>query len=432
MYFFVFEGRVKDCLASVRNTLPPVLKARSFAAIASSPGWHRRLRKRRQGARKVLRSLATTRSLRPRQVQRLQHILPCLRRHHTWSTTRQSWPWVTKFICRAPSTMSWKTQHWYPNQWQQKKSYWPNKPKGKESAHKQGAMITAYDGRKVPLEPDFGLAFNASQSSSASASSGATQLDKYKNCLQSLVSKMGSTEDLPSDIQQLLQEDPRQKLQEEQRAMNAKRKLINRIEKLKSQISDKENKFTTWKKGIKDILKKEETRHQDHMKQLKKDLENAIAEQNGVIALEDEQDSDMEDEDVPPFNHPYMEKFLSDMQERMEQAAARSQHIEAQHTTILQQMHLQMQQMQQRLPSQTEVPAPVAAPIVAPVAPEVVAAESPQHPATPRRVGDALDPAMQPFRNTRGRDRTSPYGPTRELNGGSAAREAENSLDGLG
>ena len=235
--------------------------------------------------------------------------------------------------------------------------------------------------------------------SRASASSGPDKLDKLRTCMKHMMEKIGNTVDLSPEMQELLAEDPRDKLKEEQKAMNAKRKMINKIERIKQQIEDRESRFQFWKKNVKETLKKEEARHLDHMDKLKKELATACAERDGTITVDDDSDSGLED--APPGNaDPSLGEFMRAMQQSMEQSMARANHLEQQN----QQMMNEMARMQQLMMTASAVP-----PMETSETPAAVT--SPQHPATPavRRIGDQVDP-MAPFRNPRGRERSSPYG----------------------
>ena len=280
---------------------------------------------------------------------------------------------------------------------------WPYKQKTKDHEKNQSNVLTAYDGKRILLDQGPGLSYAPSQSRS-SASTGSDKLDKLRTCMKHMIEKIGENSDISPEIQELLEDDPREKLNEQQRAMNLQRKMINKVDKLKRQLEEKETKFQAWKKNVKETLKKEEARHLESMEKLKKDLEACIAEKDGVIPIHGDSDSDMDDSSKSEPPHPQLESFMKHMQQNMEHSMAKTQVLEQQNQALMTQM-IQMQQ--HFLPFSIGSMIPNAGPESGNLK------DSPQHPSTPvvRRIGDKVEPSMIPFRNTRPKERSSPYGP---------------------
>lgn len=250
-------------------------------AIVASPPWHRRERARRARARHRLRDPTAFPAPLIRQDVRL------LEKHH--SRPQYS---------RERLGMSWNGKQWTGNYWGQKK------PKGKGKGQKSDTKDKNKEkgGDKVVFPTYDAMAVGPSQgSSSASASSGSEAV--WQQALKSLiVSNPNLT--VPKEVSEVLDEsmtsDTKRDLYAQQRALNARRKASQRLERLQNALTRQKLQMQAYQEHMRQQLKTEMDRFRTEQKELEQKVEEAKTTLQKIEAGEEV--SAMEEVNVDPVD----------------------------------------------------------------------------------------------------------------------------------
>ena len=161
--------------------------------------------------------------------------------------------------------MSWRSQSakwadpWYYDNSRPKS--WKGDGKTKKD---QGKALYGYDGKRLDLPP-------SSLPSSSTSASGAkdSQLD-VKSLLAEVLKHKDKLD--PAILQRLVESEEKEKMKEEQRQLNLRRKMHRKQESIQKQLAEKESAFANWKAGLKEVIRMETIRHQDSMEKLNAEL----------------------------------------------------------------------------------------------------------------------------------------------------------------
>ena len=225
--------------------------------------------------------------------------------------------------------------------------YYYDQPKGagkhkKDKQPKEAAKIRAYDGAKIdlPSQPS-----QPSSLSSSSASSNQADINELKKFMVEFAKQQGTTGH--PVIQQLMEDASKNKLNEEQKALNQKRKLQKKMESLKKQILSKEEAFGSWRASMKALIKSEDERHSKNMEALKQELEKIQKMEASAEDLEEEskQDSSSDEEmkEMPMSRaNRELQKQLAESDNRCRQMQANNFAMQQQMQEMLQAVHATM------------------------------------------------------------------------------------------
>ena len=174
--------------------------------------------------------------------------------------------------------MPWKKgKDWF---WDQ--SQW-SVPKGRKKDTKNTkdgkVFMVGYDGRRIEFEGESG-----SSSHGWYAGSQEAQLkeenQKLKETMRNLMQK-DTVKDVPKEVIDLVKEDPREQLKAKQKELNAERKALNRLCKVKEDMAQKEVDFRSWKDSISEGVRKEEKRYSGAMAELQEELKRLEKTKDG-------------------------------------------------------------------------------------------------------------------------------------------------------
>ena len=292
----------------------------------------------------------------------------------------------------------WKKQ-WGPQYWDQTWAHPPGtgKKKPRKADKEKPQQFVGYDGTRLSWP-------SSSSSGGASSQQGqSSEIFEIKQFLKDFaVGKVDSSHPL---LRKMAEDDEKNRLRADQRALNQRRKIQRRLETVQKQLIDKEKAFTEWKQQMKDLVKKEGERHQEAMTKLKQELEKLQQEepdQNDEEMGEDsDQSSSSEDNGTDKTKHSrHMREVLSKLDEAEKKGRQLAQHnMELQQTL---QDVLQYAKVKERENEQEVEPNPPDGDLPKTKPPYVT---SPSHP-------DTSKPSMTPFGKTpssAGKHRSEPY-----------------------
>ena len=187
--------------------------------------------------------------------------------------------------------MPWKKgQDWY---WDQ--SQW-NVPKGRKDNKntKDGkTFLIGYDGRRIEVEGDGG-SYGHGWSYGSQEAQLKEENQKLKETMRNMMAK-DAMKEVPKEVIDLVQEDPRETLKAKQRELNLERKALNRLCKVKEEITRKDQKFQAWRESVNGGVRQEEKRHSGVMAELQAELKRLEKVNSGEAdpeTLEIESDED--------------------------------------------------------------------------------------------------------------------------------------------
>lgn len=314
--------------------------------------------------------------------------------------------------------MSW--QHWQAKK-QTKQDTWrrtPKWPKGGKAHEEQAATIVGFDGKRVKLESEA----EAGYGYAASGSGGSDKQEKQLQVLKQFMVDMAKQHKVPlsTEMEELLNGTETDRIREEQRQLNQRRKAARKIASLETQLQHEAERYEKRTEGMQRTLQSEEHRYQEKMKDLRQELRMARNENEEAM----EEDEEREDEAQEMAREVLEEN--SRLQQQLATAAQRQEEM----FQSQQLMYHQMQQMQDwitqnggpgknaEMPGLMTIPPPTPAKYT--LSPEK--SHSPQAPRTPTtRTGLAkfkerqrdstrkVTDVMKPFKNgklTAGKERS--------------------------
>ena len=161
-------------------------------------------------------------------------------------------------------------QQWGKNQ--HKSQGWDTKGKGKAQQPKERGLPT-YDA-------------SSSQSSATSAAKSQGSKDKemdMKAMLQALIEK--NDFEVPDCIKDYMQQDVGTTLQQDQKILNAKRKLAQRVERLKAAQLRKQDQWDRFKQEIREHMRKEKQRFDTEMAEIQEALKDTQSQLDRQIRI---------------------------------------------------------------------------------------------------------------------------------------------------
>ena len=301
--------------------------------------------------------------------------------------------------------MSWQGAGW-------KGGYWKGARTPQRKKTEQNKKSDQAKEQKIPQYDSDCWVVGTSASSSSRPSESAGNLQDLTKVLKTVV-KAGNFE-LPAEAMALLEsserDDTRAAFSTEQRALNARRKAFNKVQRLKDAMGKKTEKYRSFRQAIKDQLATETERYERDMEDIKKNLKLAEAElekiESGVVD-EEMASTTPANEDMDIFGAMDLVKEKDRLQAQLRLAQENSDAKEAKYMETQRNLQHQIQAMQQQMQSMLDhgmvVPTGTRShvwPAISPVSSqELPGVSSPQMP--------TVRGAVRPF--SRSRDRAEPY-----------------------
>eukprot|EP00913_Durusdinium_trenchii_P026549 g24909.t1 len=250
--------------------------------------------------------------LRPQILARLRQKKLLLESHHSrpqYVIKVMTWKGRNQSNGRWQSWQDWKSDQGQEKEKDKKKK----EPSVARSQKSEVLELISYDGKRVALPDDKG----AVGSSSASSSGLQEENKRLKDALKYFANKK-EDEEVPEDYRPFLHEDPRESLRVQQRELNKQKKMIGRVEKIRSTMEEKSQRWVRWKARIMRGLELEEQRYKEEYKQLEDELQ----------AVETGKDVPMDLENVGTDGHGGVEDELTEVKHQVGQMADYMQRIE--------------------------------------------------------------------------------------------------------
>ena len=285
-----------------RNTSRIASRPRTKTVRGFSPPWHRRLRHSRAAARDLVRKFARSDQLWPNQLTKCCAALRLLCGHHTrpkYRVSRLVFQHLVDSGFPYSSQLMSSWSHWRGADKQRKgRGHGQQKgsgkgPKDKSQENKGKAAFPSYDGPML-----------SSGSSSTPAASTALPTEVI-GLLQKIADKDA---DVAAAMSNIIPEDHNEQaeLKEQQRRLNAIRKVQTRIHKKERQIKDKETQMQVFLQDIKRHVDSEKTRHRTETEALQKEIEELKETLVNLKAGKTLQDNKVETmEDLEELLDPY-------------------------------------------------------------------------------------------------------------------------------
>ena len=142
---------------------------------------------------------------------------------------------------------------------------------------------------------------------------------------------------MPTELMEILSDTEEQKLRDEQKALNQRRKALKRITTLESQIEMEKERYGTWRESMQSMLETEAERFQDKINKLQTDLKKAKK-------IESDANMDSEEERQDEAQELARETIQenSRLQRQLQEANEKQAELQRQQEA----MYYQMQQMQ--------------------------------------------------------------------------------------
>ena len=161
--------------------------------------------------------------------------------------------------------------------------------------------------------------------------------------------------ELPPDALAILdatdKEDTRASYSAEQKALNAKRKAFNRVQRLRDAITKKTEKFKSFRLAIRDQLANETERFEKDMVDLKDNLQKAERDleriESGEVEMEETMAENIDELDI--FGAMDIVKEKEKLKHQLEQSEASNKEMEARYMAAQRQLQDQLQAMQQQM-----------------------------------------------------------------------------------
>ena len=309
-------------------------------------------------------------------------------------------------------------------QWQ---SSWPKKNQGQRwpQKDKRGKDTNPRDHGAMPSYDSVSSQGHAS-GSGASTDRKDTTDHGLRGALQELF--MQNNMEVPEKLKEFFQPGVGEELQRDQRELNQKRKISQRLQRLQAALKRKSEQWTTFRQNIREHVQKEKQRYEEETQELEKaiastkeDLEKAM---KGEPIQKEETPAPDPDLDFMEFEMDKTQEGTrqgTDLQEMLQQTSVGQQLLARQ----VQEMQTQMQYMVQTiLPPEIQSPTRTTMPLAAGLSPPPVTPEG------TRRRGP-----LEPF--ARKTERVDGYGPYPKQNGqdkpeSTIVVDGLESLDGYG
>lgn len=249
--------------------------------------------------------------------------------------------------------MSWQGGSWRGGYWKGAKG---RSPKGKQGQDKKPAQDK--DGKaNIPQYDAECWTGGSSASSSKPSEAQQGNLQDITKLLKTVV-QAGKIE-LPPEALAILdatdKEDTRASYSAEQKALNAKRKVFNRVQRLRDAITKKTEKFKSFRLAIRDQLANETERFEKDMVDLKDNLQKAERDleriESGEVEMEETTTENIDELDI--FGAMDIVKEKEKLKQQLEQSEASNKEMEARYMAAQRQLQDQLQAMQQQMQAMT-------------------------------------------------------------------------------
>eukprot|EP00913_Durusdinium_trenchii_P009899 g9291.t1 len=161
---------------------------------------------------------------------------------------------------------------------------------------------------------------------------------QLKEVMRFMLTKIAAPEEIPEAVADLVKEDPRESIKMRQKELNAERKSVNKLMKVREQINKKEQKYQSWKHEIQDGLQREEKRHAGVITELQQQLKALEREKDGVDPILIDSDGDEE----APGGNGRLRAELTEVKSQMQEFVTYTTQMEAKNAMILEQLQVQM------------------------------------------------------------------------------------------
>lgn len=176
---------------------------------------------------------------------------------------------------------AWSHPKWHNNRGWGKGGKQPAPPKDK---NKDKVALPSYDGLSL-------------SSSSTNAAKPTVEKEKdmdLKNALKEFIAQ--NSFEVPAALKEFVQTDVGHSLKEDQRQLNQKRKLVQKVERLKAAQKKKEEQWSTFKQQVKEHVTKEKARYETECQEIAEALKATQLELDKAMTGEVEIPADMETE----------------------------------------------------------------------------------------------------------------------------------------
>ena len=345
------------------------------------PSWHRKQRRARSRAREFINKFIAQPRL--KKAARVLKLVALLESHHSAPKL------VRARAALAGLGMSWQGNGWRGGYWKGAKG---RSSKGKPGQDKKPAQDKEVKANIPQYDADCWTGGSSASSSKPSEAQPGNLQDITK--LLKTVVQAGKI-DLPPEALAILEatdkEDTRASYSAEQKALNAKRKAFNRVQRLRDAITKKTEKFKSFRLAIREQLANETERFEKDMVDLKDNLQKAEREleriESGEIEMEEPMTEHIDEIDI--FGAMDIVKEKDKLKQQLEQSEASNKEMEARYMAAQRQLQDQLQAMQQQMQAMTGHGALTAGglhgatwPITPPPSQDLPKSGSPQLPAT--------------------------------------------------
>ena len=251
-----------------------VRKSRTTAG-SREPAWHRRARQRRSSSRTLLRSFVHAPS--HTVVAKVRRAIHRLESHHSVPRYLAARRFLAQ-LGMSGWSQGWKSGSYWgtPRRNPKTKGNRPKSPKP-QKPEKPKDVLPGYDSEKW-------LPSAQSSSSQSGASEVPQNIVELTKILRTVV-EAGKIE-LPKEAMALLsnqaEAEVKTEMQKEQKILNAKRKLMAKIGRLKDAMENKKVKFRTYKAAIKEQLAKESERFEKDLESIQEAIKKSEEALDGL------------------------------------------------------------------------------------------------------------------------------------------------------
>lgn len=224
------------------------------------------------------------------------------------------------------------------NSWDNANKAKPNRSKGKGKSEPAG-----------PAFPNYDIGTPSELSSSASSSKDAD----LKAALTAVF--VENKLEVPKELQSYLQPKPVELIQSDQKLLNAKRKLLNKVDRLSKALTKKQEQWQSFRMQMREHLAKEQTRYESEVQDLRAAIDTTQAQLAQLMAGKDpekienaEMETEVPLEDLLGTDVPVPTATLPTETTSSAMEDARMEELRLAHANQ-QQMAKQLQELQQQM-----------------------------------------------------------------------------------
>ncbi len=154
-------------------------------------------------------------------------------------------------------------------------------------------------GKGKSADPKAFPSYDAASTGSSSAPSGSSMDMQLKNALTEVFAQ--NKLEVPKPLQQLLQPQIGDVIQTDQKKLNAKRKLVAKLDRLQKALIKKEEQWQQFKVQLREHLQKEQTRYDTEVKEINAAVEETQTQLDKMLHGQEagEEHAEMEQEEDP-------------------------------------------------------------------------------------------------------------------------------------